>query len=133
MTFELPEPAHKVGDYVMDCDYWQNLYTADQMQATYDAGRAAALEDAVKVCGDFDIPDIVEGDHPDYVEGKRMAVAQIAYKIGTLYRACMETVAAMALNQRMFKDNKTFIADKLEKHKDMNSLRWDDQIKELRK
>jgi hypothetical protein len=45
----------------------------------------------------------------------------------------METVAAMALNQRMFKDNKKFIADKLEKHKDMNSLRWDDQIKELRK
>jgi len=45
----------------------------------------------------------------------------------------METVAAMALNQRMFKDNKRFIADKLEKHKDMNSLRWDDHIKELRK
>jgi hypothetical protein len=45
----------------------------------------------------------------------------------------METVAAMSLNQRMFKDNKKFIADKLEKHKDMNSLRWDDQIKELRK
>jgi len=45
----------------------------------------------------------------------------------------METVAAMALNQRLFKDNKTFIADKLEKHSGMNSLRWDDQIKELRK
>ena len=45
----------------------------------------------------------------------------------------METVAAMSLNQRLFKDNKKFIADKLEKHKDMNSLRWDDHIKELRK
>ena len=44
MTFELPEPAHKVGDYVMDCDYWQDLYTADQMQATYAAGRASAVD-----------------------------------------------------------------------------------------
>jgi len=57
------------------CDAWQ---------VAYDAGRAAALEDAAKVCGDFDIPDIVEGAHPDYVEGKRMAVAQIAHKIGEL-------------------------------------------------
>jgi hypothetical protein len=50
----------------------------------YQAGRDAMREEAMKVCGDFDIPDVVEGAHPDYVEGKRMAVAQIAYKIGTL-------------------------------------------------
>lgn len=45
----------------------------------------------------------------------------------------METVAAMALNQRLFKTSKKFIIDKIERHKDMNALRWDDQIKELRK
>ena len=45
----------------------------------------------------------------------------------------METVAAMSLNHRLFKNNKKFIADKLEKHSNMNSLHWDDQIKELRK
>ena len=45
----------------------------------------------------------------------------------------METVASVCLNTRMYKTSKKFIADKLEKHKDMNSLRWDDQIKELRK
>lgn len=45
----------------------------------------------------------------------------------------METVAAMALNQRIYKTSKKFIADKLEKHKDMNALKWDDQIKGLRK
>ena len=45
----------------------------------------------------------------------------------------METVAAMALNARMYKGSKKFIANLLEKHKDMNALKWDDQIKELRK
>lgn len=45
----------------------------------------------------------------------------------------METVAAMALNQRLFKTSKKFIIDKIERHKDMNALRWEDQIKELRK
>jgi len=44
----------------------------------------------------------------------------------------METVASMALNTRLFKGNETFIADKLEKWKHMNSTRWDDQIKRLR-
>jgi len=44
----------------------------------------------------------------------------------------METVASMALNTRLFKGNETFIADKLEKWKHMNGLRWDDQIKKLR-
>jgi len=44
----------------------------------------------------------------------------------------METVASMALNTRLFKGNETFIADKLEKWKHMNSNRWDDHIKKLR-
>ena len=44
----------------------------------------------------------------------------------------METVASMALNTRLFKGNETFIADKLEKWKHMNSNRWDQQIKRLR-
>jgi len=44
----------------------------------------------------------------------------------------METVACMALNTRLFKGNETFIADKLEKWKHMNSNRWDAQIKKLR-
>lgn len=82
MTFELPEPAYRrLSDLQSGIDNW---CSAEQMKACFQAGRAAALEDAVKVCADFDIPDIVKGAHPDYVEGKRMAVAQIAYKIGTL-------------------------------------------------
>jgi len=44
----------------------------------------------------------------------------------------METVASMALNTRLFKGNETFIADKLEKWKHMNSNRWDVQIERLR-
>ena len=45
----------------------------------------------------------------------------------------MEVVASMALNTRLFKGNENFIADKLEKWKHMNGLRWDDQIERLRK
>lgn len=45
----------------------------------------------------------------------------------------METVASVSLNARMYKGSKKFIANLLEKHSGMNSLRWDDQIKELRK
>ena len=45
----------------------------------------------------------------------------------------METVASVSLNARMYKGSKKFIANLLEKHASMNSLRWDDQIKELRK
>jgi hypothetical protein len=33
----------------------------------------------------------------------------------------------------MYKGSKKFIANLLEKHSSMNALRWDDQIKELRK
>ena len=44
----------------------------------------------------------------------------------------METVAIMALNTRLFKGHETFIADKLEKWKHMNSNRWDAQIERLR-
>jgi len=62
-----------------ECDEVQ-LQFEDCWIHAYQAGRDAMREEAVKVCGDFDIPDIVD----DYVEGKRMAVAQIAYKIGTL-------------------------------------------------
>ena len=48
--------------------------------------------------------------------------------------ACaMEAVAASALNARLFKSNKKFIADTLESWAFMNSLRWDDQLTELRK
>ena len=45
----------------------------------------------------------------------------------------METVASVSLNARMYKGSKKFIANLLEKHKDMNALKWDEQIKELRK
>lgn len=44
----------------------------------------------------------------------------------------MEVVASMAMNTRLFKGNEKFLADKLEKWKDMNGLRWDDQITALR-
>ena len=47
--------------------------------------------------------------------------------------ADMEVVAAMSLNARVFKGHQTFLADKLEKWKGQTSLRWDDQIKELKK
>ena len=44
----------------------------------------------------------------------------------------MEIVASMAMNTSLFKSNEKFLADKLEKWKHMNGLRWDDQIKKLR-
>jgi len=44
----------------------------------------------------------------------------------------MEVVANMAMETRLFKGNERFIADKLEKWKHMNGLRWDDHIKKLR-
>jgi hypothetical protein len=51
----------------------------------------------------------------------------------TMQRAAdMEVVAAMALNGRVFKDNKNFLAQKLEKWNGQTSLRWDDQIKALK-
>lgn len=45
--------------------------------------------------------------------------------------ADMEVVAAMALNGRVFKDNKNFLAQKLKKWQGKTSLRWDDQIEKL--
>lgn len=44
----------------------------------------------------------------------------------------MEVVANMAMETRLFKGNERFIADKLEKWKHMNGLKWDDYIKKLR-
>ena len=46
MTFELPEPAIPHSRLVTSKGVFGDLYTADQMQATYAAGRASALEDA---------------------------------------------------------------------------------------
>ena len=48
MTFELPEPALPHSRLVTSKGVFGDLYTADQMQAAYAAGRAAALEDAAK-------------------------------------------------------------------------------------
>jgi len=44
----------------------------------------------------------------------------------------MEVVANMAMETRLFKGNERFIADKLERWKHLNGLRWDDHIKALR-
>lgn len=46
--------------------------------------------------------------------------------------ADMEVVAAMALNARVFKGQQSFLVQKLEKWQGKTSLRWDDQIKELK-
>jgi len=45
----------------------------------------------------------------------------------------METVAALALNARLFKKNEKFIADKLQMNHDACSLDWSEQIERLRK
>ena len=78
-----------------------------------------------------------------YVENNPHIVAQLNNAIQSgineaLNAACaqaadMEATAAMALNARLFKGNQNFIADKLEKWKGKTALRWDDQIKALRK
>ena len=44
----------------------------------------------------------------------------------------MEAVAMMALNEALFKKQRTYIANTLEKWQHMNALRWDYQIKKLR-
>lgn len=46
--------------------------------------------------------------------------------------ADMEVVASMSLNGRVFKNNKSFMLQKLEKWQGQTSLRWDDHIKELK-
>jgi len=46
--------------------------------------------------------------------------------------ADMEVVASMAMNNRLFKGNEKFLAEKLEKWKDRSALRWDDQIAKLK-
>ena len=38
-------------------------------------------EACAKVCESLEIPDTIEGAHPDYVDGKRMAVMQSAAAI----------------------------------------------------
>ena len=53
--------------------------------------------------------------------------------IGTVERVSKNSFGRVSLNARMYKGSKKFIANLLEKHKDMNALKWDDQIKELRK
>jgi hypothetical protein len=45
----------------------------------------------------------------------------------------METIAAMALNARLFKGQEVFIANKIEGWSHKNSLRWDQQVAALRK
>jgi hypothetical protein len=45
----------------------------------------------------------------------------------------METIAAMALNARLFKGQEVFIANKLEGWAHKNALRWDQQVAKLRK
>ena len=99
MSYQLPQFDLSYGTEDGPIHY----YTADQMQAAYQAGQADAREDltiaymagyskgrdsmkaeCVKVCETFSIPDKIEGAHPDYVEGKRMAVAQLAHVIKEL-------------------------------------------------
>ncbi len=46
--------------------------------------------------------------------------------------ADMEVVASMSINGRVFKNNKNFLLQKLEKWQGKTSLRWDDHIKELK-
>jgi hypothetical protein len=45
----------------------------------------------------------------------------------------MDTIAAMALNARLFKGQEVFIANKIEGWSHKNSLRWDQQVAALRK
>ena len=52
----------------------------------YAAGAADMKERCAKVCEEFEIPKEISGAHPDYLEGKHMAVHQCAEAI----RALME-------------------------------------------
>lgn len=47
------------------------------------------------------------------------------------YAVDMETIAAMALNQRLFKGKGDFIAQKLNKNKGRSSICWEKQIDKL--
>lgn len=49
-----------------------------------------------------------------------------------LFASDMETIAAIAMNTRLFKGNERFLADKLESVANMCALKWDDQIEKLR-
>ena len=84
IDYQLPEPEYLGWDYERLLVKPIRGYTADQMQAAWQAGRNSMKAECVKVCETFSIPDKIEGAHPDYVEGKRMAVAQLAHVIKEL-------------------------------------------------
>ena len=50
----------------------------------YAAGAADMKERCAKVCEEFEIPKEISGAHPDYLEGKHMAVHQCAAAIRAL-------------------------------------------------
>lgn len=68
-------------------DKWNNAQL-DRLETfaalAYAAGAAAMKERAAKVCEEFEIPKEISGAHPDYLEGKRMAVHQCAAAIRAL-------------------------------------------------
>jgi hypothetical protein len=75
-------------------------------------------------------------DDPSRLQGVLEAATKAVGERQKQYRehaVDMEIVASMSLNHRLFKGNENFIADKLERWKDLNSVKWDAQIEELRK
>lgn len=55
-----------------------------------------------------------------------------ALKEATERAADMESVAAMALHNKLFKGNELFIADRIEKWRGRCSIKWDDTLAKLR-
>ena len=59
----------------------QRTVTLNEIEKFAALVAAAEREACAKVCESLEIPDTIEGSHPDYVDGKRMAVMQCAAAI----------------------------------------------------
>jgi hypothetical protein len=70
--------AHKAGGYTTEHypDEWR--LDVDDLDRFADLVAAAEREACAKICEQLQIPNVIYGAHPDYVDGKLMAVEQCA-------------------------------------------------------
>jgi len=76
---EIIRMAQEVG--IFTPDLMCVTVTLDMVERFAALVAAAEREACARVCESLEIPDTIEGSHPDYVDGKRMAVMQSAAAI----------------------------------------------------
>jgi hypothetical protein len=81
-TERIRELAEQAGISLSQKDYsYYWVESAEDIEKFAALVAAEEREACAKVCESLEIPDTIEGSHPDYVDGKRMAVMQCAAAI----------------------------------------------------